>query len=635
MKKNRLLFLFGILLCYSTLIGKNGAEVERIKSLISEAKALKSTNIIKSDSLLNVAFAKTKAIKNDTLLVQIYHQQIKNDISKSELEKAEQKNNQLEKLIKPLKNVDFEVLVKENRGLIAMQNNDLLYAIKNLSSAVNHYFKTKNWDKYISASSNLAWCYYLNGQNQIAIPIFKKIIPKSVEINYNQIGKLYQKLGIQYNDKDETLDSAIHYLEIAGNYFEKEKDQESLVYLQSNLGGIYLYKQDYTKALKYFELSYQGFQKLGYTEQYYVCYNELGITHLNLNELDKSEFYLLKALNEIAVDSFPTTDEELIKLDAVLYYNLCLLYAAKKDYKKAYEFLRKERSITNAKNRDSYQKEIMDLTKSNEMVTKENEIIMLKENTLEAKIKQTKIVAISVLTFLFLFGLTFFLAYKNKIEKKQLLTESIRLKNQAIKDTLDEERKRISRDLHDNIGSYAATIIHNVESVNFANNKQNETVLTEISINAQNVLNSIRDTFVILNNKDSELTEIVDRFKNYCNNILRSYPKIKLVVLENHTPIRINAVEGVHLTFILKELFNNSIKHSGADSIKLSITEFNSMCYFEYSDDGIGFDLETVEFRNGLENIKYRAEQLNATLNIVSALKEGVKVAFTIKFSTT
>ena len=45
MKKNRLLFLFGILLCYSTLIGKNGAEVERIKSLISEAKALKSTNI--------------------------------------------------------------------------------------------------------------------------------------------------------------------------------------------------------------------------------------------------------------------------------------------------------------------------------------------------------------------------------------------------------------------------------------------------------------------------------------------------------------------------------------------------------------------------------------------------------------
>ena len=603
MKKNRLLFLFGILLCYSTLIGKNGAEVERIKSLISEAKALKSTNIVKSDSLLNVAFAKTKAIKNDTLLVQIYHQQIKNDISKSELEKAEQKNNQLEKLIKPLKNVDFEVMVKENRGLIAMQNNDLLYAIKNLSSAVNHYFKTKNWDKYISASSNLAWCYYLNGQNQIAIPIFKKIIPKSVEINYNQIGKLYQKLGIQYNDKDETLDSAIHYLEIAGNYFEKEKDQESLVYLQSNLGGIYLYKQDYTKALKYFELSYQGFQKLGYTEHYYVCYNELGITYLNLNELDKSEFYLLKALNEIAVDSFPTTDEELIKLDAVLYYNLCLLYAAKKDYKKAYEFLRKERSITNAKNRDSYQKEIMDLTKSNEMVTKENEIIMLKENTLEAKIKQTKIVAISVLTFLFLFGLTFFLAYKNKIEKKQLLTESIRLKNQAIKDTLDEERKRISRDLHDNIGSYAATIIHNVESVNFANNKQNETVLTEISINAQNVLNSIRDTFVILNNKDSELTEIVDRFKNYCNNILRSYPKIKLVVLENHTPIRINAVEGVHLTFILKELFNNSIKHSGADSIKLSITEVNSMCYFEYSDDGIGFDLETVEFRNGLENI--------------------------------
>ncbi len=612
----------------------NSTDVEQIKKLISEAQSINKTDLDKSDSLLNIAFVKAQNSKNNLLLSEVYVQQIKNDITRQALKNAESKNNALEKLIKPLKNIELEANVKDNRGLIALYNKDLLRAIKNLSSAANDYQRLKNWERYIAVSANLAWCYYLNGQNQIAIPIYKKIIPKALETDYKAIGKLYQKLGIQYNDNAETLDSAIHYLEISGRYFEKEKDLESLVYLASNLGGIYLYKKDYTNALKYFELSYDGFQKLGYTEEFYACYNELGITYLNLNDLNKSEFYLLKAYKESALDSFPKNDDELVKLDASLYYNLGLLYVAKNDYKNAYAFLKKERSITNAKNRISYQKELMDLTKSNAIMAKENEIKSLKAIALEEKIKQTKIIFTSVLIFLVLFGFAFFLVYRNKIEKKQLLAESIKLKNQAIKETLEEERKRISRDLHDNIGSYAATIIHNVQSLSLANNQVDNTVLTEIAVNAENVLNSIRDTFIILNNKEYELTELLDHFKNYCNKILRSYPNIQFVVIENHNIENINAIDGVNLSFILKELFNNAIKHSKAENIELNVSTIDSTCIFEFSDNGIGFDTNAIEFRNGLENIKYRAEQLNAVLQIVSTPNKGTKVSFSVDFKS-
>jgi signal transduction histidine kinase len=82
---------------------------------------------------------------------------------------------------------------------------------------------------------------------------------------------------------------------------------------------------------------------------------------------------------------------------------------------------------------------------------------------------------------------------------------------------------------------------------------------------------------------------------------------------------------------VCQELINNSLKHSKAKKISVSLTEFSDKISFYYVDDGIGFNLDSVEEGSGLKNIKERIAIFNGYLNIISGEK-GTTVEVEIPF---
>lgn len=78
---------------------------------------------------------------------------------------------------------------------------------------------------------------------------------------------------------------------------------------------------------------------------------------------------------------------------------------------------------------------------------------------------------------------------------------------------------------------------------------------------------------------------------------------------------------------ILQEFFANVIKHSKAQSLKVTLDYLPEKLRVTAMDDGVGFDHNRVVKGSGLMNMKSRAELIGAEYDIASAHEKGVKLS--------
>lgn len=192
------------------------------------------------------------------------------------------------------------------------------------------------------------------------------------------------------------------------------------------------------------------------------------------------------------------------------------------------------------------------------------------------------------------------------------------LEKLKIQQQLEEERIRISRDLHDNMGAYTLALMQNVENLEATN--KNTSIIQHMQDNSRHILQSLRETIWVLNNKSLTLKEFSSEFKNYCFNVLRNFEQLQLEVSEDITDHRvISSTTIIQLNKILQEAVQNIVKHVGKGSIHFFISDRKKMM-IRISDQGPGFHVQSQQFGNGLKNMKWRAEQVGFSFEISSSL---------------
>jgi signal transduction histidine kinase len=201
------------------------------------------------------------------------------------------------------------------------------------------------------------------------------------------------------------------------------------------------------------------------------------------------------------------------------------------------------------------------------------------------------------------------------------------LQQLKIQQELETERQRISRDLHDNMGAYTSALISNVQQLQSTIGETEQT--QKMQANAESILSSLRETIWILNNKDVTLNDFSDRFKNYCFKLLRNFEHINFEASETITNnLQLPAATAVHLNKILQEIIQNTIKHASATSINYTITEAGPL-QITLADNGCGFDEQTIKEGFGLDNIKWRAKEINFSVVCSSVKSNGTKYTIT------
>jgi len=92
--------------------------------------------------------------------------------------------------------------------------------------------------------------------------------------------------------------------------------------------------------------------------------------------------------------------------------------------------------------------------------------------------------------------------------------------------------------------------------------------------------------------------------------------------MDSRKAIRVEVRQNLY--YVFKEAIHNIARHSGADSVEIRLENSDSAFLMLISDNGRGFDPDTVRGGNGLKNMQMRAGRIGASLNIRSS--EGTSI---------
>ena len=246
---------------------------------------------------------------------------------------------------------------------------------------------------------------------------------------------------------------------------------------------------------------------------------------------------------------------------------------------------------------------------------------------------------IALVLFIIVIGI---FIYKQQKLKQQKLIEENRLKDEIsqvkIQNELHEERLRISRDLHDNIGSQLTFIISSVDNMKHlfksADQKLNNK-LSDVSGFTRTTITQLRDTIWALNKDEISFEDLKARLFNYIENAKLAQEQTEFVFNSSSTTnVHLNSIEGVNVYRIVQEAINNAMKYAAATNVALTITETNNNLTMSIKDDGIGFNMAEIKLGNGLENMKSRANAIKATFQINSNPKNGTEILLTLNKNT-
>jgi len=226
--------------------------------------------------------------------------------------------------------------------------------------------------------------------------------------------------------------------------------------------------------------------------------------------------------------------------------------------------------------------------------------------------------------------LLFFLAglsYKNRRqiieqtrEREQLKMENERKefeKQLAVVTAQQEERNRISADMHDELGS-GMTHIRLMSELAKSKMKQNIPVeIEKISQSADDVLNKMNAIIWSMNSKNDSLGNLISYIRAYSTEYLEGTSVNCKVTIPRDIPEKeLSGDKRRNIFLCVKETLNNMLKHSGATGLTIDILT-EGVLTIRIHDNGKGIDLQKIrQFGNGLQNIKRRMESIGGDFEI-------------------
>ncbi len=203
---------------------------------------------------------------------------------------------------------------------------------------------------------------------------------------------------------------------------------------------------------------------------------------------------------------------------------------------------------------------------------------------------------------------------------------------------LHKEKERISRDLHDNVGSQITNLITGIEISNLhikKNQRQKaEEILSTLDIDARNTMTDLRETIWLMDKEVIEFNSFINHLKGYFK---RQHHYLNgLEINLNYNPdlnFSLNPTHSLNITRVIQEALNNTRKYAEASTFEIDFTTPGSDLVITIKDDGQGMNVQEIlnaQHGNGLKNMKNRAEDIGGTFIIHSTLNEGTTITITL-----
>ncbi len=203
---------------------------------------------------------------------------------------------------------------------------------------------------------------------------------------------------------------------------------------------------------------------------------------------------------------------------------------------------------------------------------------------------------------------------------------------------LERERARIAQDLHDDLGS-SLTRISLLGSLLRADKDNPELIeihAGKIAQSADQTVRALEEIVWAVRPGSDTLQSLVEYIAHFANELFEGNPTRCRLDLPNDIPVRPLPPDLRHNIFlIVKEALTNVLKHADAREVNLQMKVAGATLEIVITDDGRGFDSNaaaTNRERNGLENMRRRAEAIGGTLGLDSEPGKGSRMEFRMNF---
>jgi signal transduction histidine kinase len=199
----------------------------------------------------------------------------------------------------------------------------------------------------------------------------------------------------------------------------------------------------------------------------------------------------------------------------------------------------------------------------------------------------------------------------------------------------EEERKKIARELHDEIGQILTAIKINLELLKRKVDKELQNQIDE-NINLINrAIDEVRD--ISLNLRPSLIDDLglTSAIKWYVEKI-KEKSNLEINYILEFNPKEFSKDFSITIFRIIQEGLTNVVRHAEATEVLLKVIQEDNEIEIFIKDDGKGFDVEQV-FKDinkgralGLLGIKERVELLDGRIEIKSEIQKGTEIRINI-----
>jgi two-component system, NarL family, sensor histidine kinase UhpB len=201
-----------------------------------------------------------------------------------------------------------------------------------------------------------------------------------------------------------------------------------------------------------------------------------------------------------------------------------------------------------------------------------------------------------------------------------------------------DERQRISRELHDEVGATLSGIAmysHLVKEQLKSNNKTGiENSLQVMQQSSSQMVEKLNDIVWLINPEKDSLRQLINKLEDYAIK-MAVVKNIKVnIAVSDMIPDNVLPAETRRSIYLLcKEAINNAVKYSNATMLDFIVTENAKLLQITIADNGVGFDAFQQNTGNGLANMKARAAAVNGLLQVDSAKDTGTTIKLSIKIT--
>ena len=498
---------------------------------------------------------------------------------------------------------------------------NFVQAVHDYETATEYYTNLGDEDYVINAKNGISVIYEMNRFYEKAQKVQEDIITYAREHNkYRPVIITLYNQALRHRERGLTNIEEEKLLEAEALNKEKNEDELFLnILINSSLSMHYSKKENLVQAEKYFaaiEKQKKEFAKDDFLMQLYQSAKSAlvalkGDTRQAIALLEKVHEYNLKSQNK---DHLADIKKELADLHEKSG-NIPAAYAMYKSHNVLKDSLF---NVVKTNALSYYQTLYETERKEKEIVEKSTTITLLeKENELKKRILFFSISGLSLL-FLTVFQ------YQNR---KQLLRSKKQqeLFSQQLLWSQEEERKRISKDLHDGLGQSLLLI-------------KNRIVLSEDENTKNMVNNVIEEVRGISRALHPFQLEELGLTKALQNIVDQTDTNTDIFVSSEIDPI--DGLTGpekeVHIFRIFQESLSNIVKHAEAAAARVTVMKKENSIEIIIKDNGKGFDFSEKynDFSSlGLKTLKERTKTLNGIMKVDSEKGKGTTLSFIIPTS--